>query len=146
MKLYSRKHFILGLICGLLIIFEGKHYDGAKSVIWIAFFTIQGFRCIYAAFSKQTLEQEEVLAVREKRVLEKMGPLWKIPMLVVGAPILAGAAAFSLLWPSDIGGILLFVGMIASLAAAIWFRVRYNELMEQEERKEEQENNEETKS
>lgn len=143
MKLYSRKHFILGLICGLVIIFEGKHYDGAKSIIWIAFFTVTGLRCICAAFSKQALEREEILAVREKRVLQKMGPIWKVPVLVMLAPILAGAVAFSLLWPSSISGVMLFAGMVGALAAAVWFRVRYNELMEQEKQKEEQENNEE---
>lgn len=143
MKLYSRKHFILGLICGLVIIFEGKHYDGAKSVIWIAFFAIQGFRCICAAFSKQALEREEAIRVRDRKVRRQlMGPFGAFAEYIALALCFGGVGLYALLWPSDWGGILLFICFVAATIFGIWFNARYRELMKQEE----QENNEETKS
>lgn len=137
MKLYSRKNLILGLICCLCIIFEYKHFDGGKSVLWIAFFAYTGFRCIRASFSKEAYEQEEELTEREKRVMEQMGPLWRIPALVILAPPLAGAVVFSLVWPSSWGNVALFLGLIGAIALGIRFRMRYNELMEQEKQTDE---------
>ena len=138
MRLHSRKHFLLGLVCLLPIIHEYKNFDGAKSVVWITFFVVMGVRSIRTAFSRELLEEEKILAERERRVLRRMGPLWKIPILVLLAPIIVGAAAFSLLWPSEWANVLLLIGMIASFALAIWFRVRRDELMKQEKEKDEE--------
>ena len=138
MMLHSKKHFLLGVVCLLPIIHECRTFDGAKSLVWIVFFGYMMVRCIMTAFSKAMLTEENTLVEREQRVLAQMGPLWKIPILVILAPILVGAVAFSLLWPSEWANVLLFLGMMGSPAVGIWFRVRYDTLMEQEKQKDEE--------
>lgn len=141
MKLYSRKNLILGLVCCLLIIFEYKHFDASRSVVWMAFFGFMAFRLIRAAFNKDAYEQEEAESEREKKVTRKLGPLWRFPALVILTPPLAGVGIYALVWPSQLGAVALLFGLIGAAALGIRFRMRYNELMEQEKR-----NDEETKS
>lgn len=59
MKINRRKDFILGLICGLIVIFEWKHFDGAKSVLWIGFFLYMMIRAIWSSFLPKAAEREE---------------------------------------------------------------------------------------
>ena len=56
MKIYGRKQFLLGFVCGLLALFEYKHYAGATSVIWIVFFLYLGVRLIWTACFKDLRE------------------------------------------------------------------------------------------
>lgn len=141
MKLYSRKNLILGLVCCLLVIFEYKHFDSEKSVVWMAFFGYMAIRNIHTAFNAEASAKEEASMEREKRVLAQLGPFWRFPAMVILAPTLLGAAAFGLMWPSRWGNGALFLGLMGSVALGIRFRMRYNELMEREKH-----NDEETKS
>lgn len=139
MKLYSRKNLILGLVCCLLVIFEYRHFDASKSIVWMAFFGFMAFRLIRAAFNKEAYEQEEEAMEREKRIKEQMGILWRFPALVILAPPLLGAVVYALVWPSQLGAVALFLGLAGSVALGVLYRRRYNELMEQEKQKEENE-------
>lgn len=139
MRLYSRKCFLLAMVCILPIIRECKSYDGAKSLVWIGFFGYMMIRCMMTAFSKELAELDEANAEKDRRVRQKLfGPLWRVPpVLFMLAPIVAGALVFSVLWPSEWAGVLLFLGMVVSLVFTIWFGMKYRDLMEQEEQNDE---------
>ena len=143
MRLYSRKHFLLAMVCILPIIRECKNYDGAMSLLWIGFFGYMMVRCIITSFSKELVEKDEANAELDRRVRQMLfGPLWKVPpILFMLAPIFVGAILFSVLWPSEWAGIVLFFGMVGSVVLALWFNVKYRDLMERE-----QQNNEDAKS
>ena len=143
MKIYSRKNFILGLICGLIVIYEWKHFDGATSVLWIGFFLYLMLRAIVSSLSKEACEREEAMAERDRIVRRQLlGPFGAFAEYIVLALCFGGVGIYALLWPSDWGGILLFLCFVAATIFGIWFNARYWELMKREE----QENNEETKS
>ena len=143
MKLYSRKHFILGLICGLIVIYEWKHFDGATSVLWMGFFLYLMLRAIVSSLSKEACEREEAMAERDRNVrCQLLGPFGAFAEYIALALCFGGVGIYALLWPSDWGSILLFICFVAATIFAVWFNARYRELMKQEE----QENNEETKT
>lgn len=137
MRLYSIKHLLLALVCVLPIIKELTSYDGVTSLIWIAFFGCMIYRCVVTAFSEELVEKDELEAERDRKVRRKMyGNLWRVPpILFMLMPIMVGAAAFSLLWPSVWAGVLLFLGIVGSVAYALRFNVKYRRLMEQLERR-----------
>lgn len=58
MKLYNRKYVLLALIYGLPVIYEWKHFSGARSVVWMGFFLYMGLRCLSAAFSEKRADPE----------------------------------------------------------------------------------------
>lgn len=133
MKLYSRKHFLLGMVCILPVIYEFKHYTGGESVIWIGFFLYLMVRCIMTAFSAERLEQDEANAQRDRKIRKMLlGPIWWIPpVLLMLAPMLAGAVIFAL-WPSELSGVVIFIGIVAAVAFTLWYNVRYRELIQKE--------------
>ena len=141
MKLYSRKHFLLAMVCILPIIHECKDFEGAKSVLWAGFFLYMMIRCIMTAFSAEMVEQDKKNAHIDRKVRKRIfGPLWRIPPIVfMLAPLLIGAFAFSLLWPSDWANLLMFLGMAGSWIFTVWFNVRYRNVRELEEKNEQEE-------
>ena len=141
MKLYSRKHFLLGLVCILPIINELRNFEGAKSVLWAGFFLYMMIRCFMTAFSAEMVEQYEKNAHIDRKVRKRMfGPLWRVPPIVfMLAPLLIGAFAFSILWPSGWANFLLFLGMAGSLIFTLWSNVRYRDLRDVEEKNEQEE-------
>ncbi len=67
MKIYDRKGFLLGLVCFLIVIWEATHLDGAKSIVWIGFFSFMGFGTIRKSLSSEaTAKQDEMERMDEK--------------------------------------------------------------------------------
>ena len=138
MKIYDRKGFILGLICFLMVIWEATHLDGAKSLIWIGFFSYLGFGSVRTSLSEQATAKQVELEERDEKVRrELMGPLWRFPEWISLGLCLAGVILYAVLWRSDWGGILLFVCFVAATVFALWFNVKYRDLMERERQNQE---------
>ena len=142
MKIYDVKSFITALIALGAATFELFRFDGAKSVVWVFFFLYMGIRLLRSSLSEEeTAKQEELEALDEKVRRELLGPLWKFPETIALGLCFVGVILYAVLWRSDWGGILLFVCFAAAMIFALWFNVKYRDLMERE-----QDNNENAKS